>query len=269
MVINIQRGIGANVVEIMRLVKVEVERLNNGILKENGLVLTQIYDETTYINNAVKLVQSNIILGGALTVVVLMLFLHLGMRTLLFMPLILGTAIGALFLSPWVFVLTLAMIITAGFWFARGTLVITIAIPISIIGTFLMMQILGRTLNVVSLAGLSFAVGMLVDDAIVVLENIFRFSQMGYKPLEASRRAVVEVWGAVLASTLTTLAVFLPVIFLPGEVGQLFGDIALAISAAVGFSLVVSISVIPMASARRPVFGGRCDRNPSDRIPNP
>ena len=248
--VNVQRDIGSNVVEIMQTLKVEVERLNQGILKQNGLVLTQIYDETTYINNAVNLVQSNIILGGALTVVVLMMFLHLGMRTLFFAPIILVTSVAALLLSPSLFVVTLALILGLGFWFARGTLVITIAIPISIVGTFLCMQFMGRTLNVVSLAGLSFAVGMLVDNAIVVLENIFRFSQLGYRPLDASRRAVVEVWGAVLASTLTTLAVFLPVIFLKGEVGQLFGDIALSICAAVGLSLVVSVLVIPMASAR-------------------
>lgn len=248
--VNVQRDLGSNVVDIMNMLRVEVDRLNRGILQQNNLVLTQIYDETTYINAAVNLVQNNIILGGALTVVILMLFLHLGARALVFIPPILISALAALFGSAWLFVITMALILAAGLWFARGTLVVAIAIPISIIGTFLIMQSLGRTLNVVSLAGLSFAVGMLVDNAIVVLENIFRFSQMGYRPLEASRRAVIEVWGAVLASTLTTLAVFVPVIFLPGEVGQLFGDIALAISAAVGLSLVVSVLVIPMASAR-------------------
>jgi HAE1 family hydrophobic/amphiphilic exporter-1 len=254
--VNVQRDMGANVVEIMRQLRPEVQRLNEGILKQNGLVLTQIYDETTYISAAVNLVQSNIILGGALTVVVLILFLHLGTKALIFAPLILGTAIAALFSTTWFFLLSMVLILTAGFWFARGTLVIAIAIPISIIGTFLIMQMLGRNLNVISLGGLSFAVGMLVDNAIVVLENIFRFSQMGYSPLEASRRAVIEVWGAVLASTLTTLAVFIPVIFLPGEVGQLFGDIALSISAAVGLSLVISVLVIPMASARLLRQGG-------------
>ncbi|MFN6206908.1 MAG: efflux RND transporter permease subunit [Planctomycetota bacterium] len=254
--VNVNRDQGANVVEIMRLLRPEVQRLNEGILKQNGLVLTQIYDETTYITAAVNLVQSNIILGSALTVVVLILFLHLGARALVFAPLILATAIAALFSTTWFFVLTMALIVAAGFWFARGTLVIAIAIPISIIGTFLIMEALGRNLNVISLGGLSFAVGMLVDNAIVVLENIFRYSQMGYSPLEASRRAVTEVWGAVLASTLTTLAVFIPVIFLPGEVGQLFGDIALSISAAVGLSLVVSVLVIPMASARLLRQGG-------------
>ena len=102
----------------------------------------------------------------------------------------------------------------------------------------------------ISLAGLAFAVGMLVDNAVVVLENIYRYRQMGRSPMDAAKEAVGEVWGAVLASTLTTLAVFLPVIFLQGEAGQLFMDIALAISAAVGLSLLVSVIVIPTASAR-------------------
>ena len=82
-------------------------------------------------------------------------------------------------------------------------------------------------MNVISLAGLAFAVGMLVDNAVVVLENVFRYYQMGHPPMKAARLAVGEVWGAVLASTLTTLAVFLPVLFLQGEAGQLFADIAL------------------------------------------
>ncbi len=91
---------------------------------------------------------------------------------------------------------------------------------------------------------------MLVDNAVVVLENVFRYYQMGHAPMKAARLAVGEVWGAVLASTLTTLAVFLPVLFLQGEAGQLFADIALAISAAVGLSLIVSVIVIPTAAAR-------------------
>ena len=102
----------------------------------------------------------------------------------------------------------------------------------------------------ISLAGLAFAVGMLVDNAVVVLENIYRYYQQGFNPRESARRGVQEVWGAVLASTLTTLFVFLPVIFLRGEAGQLFADIALAISSAVGLSLLVSVLVIPTAASR-------------------
>ncbi len=248
--ITCSRDAGSNVIEVMKQVKKEVQRLNDGILARNNLVLSQVYDETVYIKSAVGLVQQNIILGGSLTVIILMLFLHLNARAILFVPVLGSSALAAVFLSPWFFVVTLALILMAGLWFARGTLVVAIAIPTSIVGTFLVLNALDRSLNVISLAGLAFAVGMLVDNAVVVLENIFRYYQMGHQPAVAARKAVSEVWGAVLASTLTTLAVFLPVIFLQGEAGQLFVDIALAISAAVGLSLLVSVVVIPTAAAR-------------------
>ncbi len=248
--INCQRETGANVIEVMEGIRETIERLNEGILKTEGLELIQVYDETEYINSAIGLVNQNIMLGSALTVIILMLFLHLNLRALIFAPLLAGSAVAAIALSPWFFLLTLLLILIAGFWFARGALVVALAIPTSIVGTFLVLSLLGRSLNVISLAGLAFAVGMLVDNAVVVLENVVRFYQNGHPPFEAAKRAAIEVWGAVLASTLTTLAVFLPIIFLEGEVGQLFLDIALAISAAVGLSLIVSIIVIPTASAR-------------------
>jgi HAE1 family hydrophobic/amphiphilic exporter-1 len=248
--INVQQESGANVIEVMEGLKKEVEKLNASVLARQDLVLTQVYDETKYIKSAVGLVNQNIVLGGSLTIIVLMLFLHLRGRTLIFVPMLAATAIAAILLSPWFFLITIALVLTAGIWFARGTLVVAVAIPVSIIGTFLILNGLGRSLNVISLAGLAFAVGMLVDNAVVVLENVFRYYQMGHTPMKAARFAVGEVWGAVLASTLTTLAVFLPVLFLQGEAGQLFADIALAISAAVGLSLIVSVIVIPTAAAR-------------------
>ena len=248
--VNCQRETGANVMDVMDGIREKVRSLNNGILKKEGLLLTQVYDETEYIDSSIGLVNQNIILGSALTVIILMLFLHISWRAVLFAPLLAVSAILALIVSPWFFFLTLLLIIVAGMWFARGALVVALAIPTSIVGTFLILNLLGRSLNVISLAGLAFAVGMLVDNAVVVLENVVRFSQKGHTPFAAARLAAIEVWGAVLASTLTTLAVFLPVIFLEGEAGQLFLDIALAISAAVGLSLLVSIIVIPTASAR-------------------
>ena len=263
--ISVQRESGANVIGVMEGLQGEMKRLNEGLLARNGLVLSQVYDETLYINSAVGLVQQNIILGGALTVIMLMLFLHLGSRTLIFVPAVAASAIAAVVVSPWFFLVTLALILLAGIWFARGTLVVALAIPVSIIGTFLILNGLGRSLNVISLAGLAFAVGMLVDNAVVVLENIFRYHQMGHSPMSAAKLAVGEVWGAVLASTLTTLAVFLPVLFLQGEAGQLFADIALAISAAVGLSLIVSVIVIPTAASR---MLGEADRDSGDTKQN-
>ncbi len=248
--INVVRETGANVFDVMADLAVANQQLNEGVLREQGLLLTQVYDETDYIRSSVGLVNSNIILGSALTIIVLMLFLHAGLRTYFTTPLIGCTALLALLVSPWYFVATLALIGVTGLWYARGALVVGLAIPISIVGTFLIMQQLGRSLNVISLAGLAFAVGMLVDNAVVVLENIYRHHQLGAKPFTAAVEGVKEVWGAVVASTLTTLAVFVPVLFVEEEAGQLFRDIALAISAAVGLSLIVSVTVIPTAASR-------------------
>jgi len=249
--VNALRETGANVLDVMAGLQEVARELNEGILKDRGLVLTQVYDETEYIYSAVNLVKENIFVGGALTMIVLMIFLHLGVRTLIVIPLILVTALASTFVSSWFFLLTIAIIIAAGFAFARGALVVGLAIPTSIIGTFLILAALGRSLNVISLAGLAFAVGMLVDNAVVVLENIYRrYASLGEKPLEAAVRGTQEVWGAVAASTLTTVAVFLPIVFIQEEAGQLFRDIALAISGAVFLSLIVSITVIPTAAAR-------------------
>ena len=199
---------GANVLELTNDVDKLVEDLNNGILNSNGLKFVKISDQKNYILQAIALVKSNIIVGGLLAVVVLLVFL----RSL------------------------------------RATLVIAVTIPICIVGTFLIMSLLGRTLNVISLAGIAFSVGMLIDNSIVVLENIDRHIRNGNKALVAAVDATKEVWGAVLASTLTTIAVFLPIVFIKEEAGQLFGDIAIAVSAAVGLSLFTSITVIPVLS---------------------
>ncbi|MEZ6108396.1 MAG: efflux RND transporter permease subunit [Pirellulaceae bacterium] len=248
--LNVQRETGANVLDVMEGLQEVVADLNANLLPARGLMLTQVYDETEYIRSSIQLVNQNIILGSALTVIVLLMFLHLNARTVIVVPLLAGSAVAALFVSPWFFVVTLLLIIGVGTWFARGALVVAMAIPISIVGTFLMLNGLGRSLNVISLAGLAFAVGMLVDNAVVVLENIYRYYQLGYSPWNAAVRGAKEVWGAVLASTLTTLFVFVPIVFLQGEAGQLFADIALAISAAVGLSLIVSVIVVPMAASR-------------------
>ncbi len=210
MVLNAVRETGANVLDAMAGLKAAADQLDRELLASRGLHLVQVYDETEYIVEAMDLVRSSLVIGAILAVIVLLLFL----RSL------------------------------------TSTLVIATAIPISIIGTFLMMSWFGRTLNVVSLAGLAFAVGMAVDNSIVVLENIYRHRQMGKSLNLAAVDGAKEVWGAVLASTLTTIAVFVPIVFIEEEAGQLFADIAVAISCAVGLSLIVSITVIPSMSAK-------------------
>lgn len=208
-VMNAVREPGTNVLVVMKRIREALTELNSGILKDRKLKVEQVYDETNYIYSAIKLVRDNIYIGGSLAVIILILF----------------------------------------FRNFASTLIVAVAIPISAIGTFLIMTLMGRNINVVSLAGLSFAVGMLVDNAIVVFENIFRHKEMGKGRIQAAYDGTVEVWGAVLASTLTTVAVFLPIVFVKEEAGQLFRDIAIAISGSVLLSMIVSITVIPCLSA--------------------
>jgi len=221
-VVGVRKEQGANVITLTDRMKAVVKNLNDGLLKDNNLYFEIVYDQTPYINKAIDLVIRNVFFGGSLAIIVLLLFLRS----------------------------------------FTSTLTTTIAIPISIIGTFIFMRVFQRSLNVVSLAGISFAVGMLVDNAIVVLENIDRHRNMGKNAFKASYDGTKEVWGAVLASTATTVAVFLPVIFMEEESGQLFKDIAIAITFAIIISLFVSISVIPALthqfyrlSKRKKVYG--------------
>ena len=207
-----RRETGANVIKTMQNLQEKIALVNREVLEPKGLTLelTQVYDETVYIKSAIRLVLINILFGGSLAIGVLWLFLRSG----------------------------------------SATGIIAVAIPISVVGTFLVITLLGRTLNVVMLAGMAFAVGMLVDNSVVVLENIYRHRAMGKPRFQAALDGAREVWGAVLASSLTTMAVFLPVIFIQEEVGQLFKDIAIAIVSAVGLSLVVSVLVVPAVAAR-------------------
>ena len=218
MAMNFQKEPGANVIKVMETLRSEVEKINavggpldtyaraNGI--EGGISMTQLYDQTEYVFQAVDLVQGNILLGGALAVIVLVLFL----RSL------------------------------------RSVGIIALAIPISVFGGLAILIMVGRSINVISLAGLAFAIGMVVDNAIVVLENIYRHLEMGKKPVDAAIDGAREVGGAVLASTLTTVVVFIPVLLIQDIAGQLFADIAIAIMASVGLSFIVSLTVIPSAS---------------------
>ncbi len=204
-VVAVRKEKGANVLDMTDAVEKAVQGLNKTILAENKLTLEIVYDQRPYINTATELVKRNIIIGSFLAICVLLLFLRS----------------------------------------VRATLITGIAIPISAIGCFVFLWLLGRNLNVVSMAGISFAVGMLVDNSIVVLENIDRHRKAGKTAFNAAYDGTREVWGAVLASTATTVAVFLPVIFIQEEAGQLFRDIAIAITSSIFLSLIVSISVIP------------------------
>jgi HAE1 family hydrophobic/amphiphilic exporter-1 len=207
---NVQRRLGTNVLQVMENLNKQLEIVNREILNPRGMHADNVYTESVYIESSIDLVISNILFGGLLAVLVLFVFLR----------------------SP------------------SSIFVIACAIPISIISSFLVMTALGRTVNVISLAGMAFAVGMVVDNAIVVLENIYRHLQMNKNKWQAAIDGTREVWGAVLASTVTTVAVFLPILFIQERAGQLFRDIAIAISSAIVVSLIVSVTVIPSLSSR-------------------
>jgi len=207
---SVIREPNSNVVEIIENLKLEIKKLNNGILAENGLVLKNVYDETIYINAAIALVQQNIIIGGILAICVLMLFLRS----------------------------------------FRPTFIIMMAIPVSVIGTFVAISWLGLSVNVISLAGLAFAVGMVVDASIVSQENIYRLKQSGMSSLMASYNGSRQVWAPILGSALTTVVVFIPILLLDLPIGQLFRDIGIAISVSVLISVLISVTLIPTLAAK-------------------
>lgn len=208
--LGVLRRSGANTVEVVNGVKAELAYLNHKLYQGRGIHLNMVYDETEYIDDSLHLVTNNIYYAVSLAVLILLLFLRS----------------------------------------FSSILVVAVAIPVSVVTTFVFLNLFGRSLNIITLAGLAFASGMVVDNAVVVLENTFRHREMGKSSFRAALDGAQEVWGAILASTLTTVAVFVPILFVQQEAGQLFRDIAIAISVAVFLSLVVSLTVVPMLSAR-------------------
>lgn len=174
-----------------------------------NLKLVKIYDQSNFIAAAISQVSSAGVIGGLLAIMVLYGFLR----------------------------------------DSRATAIIAVAIPVSVVGTFLLMYSNDVSLNIMSLGGIALAIGMLVDNAIVVLENIVRKKEQGLGILASAREGTAEVSSAVVAATLTTIAVFFPMVFISGIAGQLFRDQALTVSFALVFSLVVALTLIPMLAA--------------------
>ena len=175
----------------------------------DDLEIITIYDQSTFISAAVDDVRLAAILGGLIAILVLYGFLR----------------------------------------DARATMIVGIAIPVSVIGTFLLMYTNDISLNIMSMGGIALAVGMLVDNSIVVLENIVRKKEQGEGIIEAAQNGTTEVGSAVVAATLTTIAVFFPMVFISGIAGQLFKDQALTVTFALMFSLVVALTLIPMLAS--------------------
>ncbi|BAZ16460.1 cation/multidrug efflux pump [Calothrix sp. NIES-4071] len=207
--IGIIRRIGANVPEVAKGVRAAITELEAQFDRANeGIKFIYNYDESEYINQSVTLVQENLLSGSLLAVVILLLFLG-SMRTVA---------------------------------------VVALTIPTTMITVFIAMSLLGRTLNIISLAALGFASGMVVDNAIVVVENAFTHMQQGKNPVKATIDGTKEVTGGLLGATLTNIAVFAPLVLVRGEIAQLFTDMAIAITAAALFSMLAAVTLVPMLS---------------------
>ena len=206
--IQVRRANGANVLATLDAVKAAVAELRDGPLKARGLGIEQSFDSSLFIRRAVRLLTENLVIGTLL-------------------------ALGVVW------------------WFMREiriTGLIAASIPLCLFGTFIALTLLGRSLNVISLAGLAFAVGMVVEGSIVVSGNIVRLLETGMALPVAAREGARQVAGALFASTATTIAVFVPVLFLKDVEGQLFGDLALTISIAVAISIVLALTLLPSAA---------------------
>ena len=206
--LDVRRASGANVLATLTAVKKVVAEMRDSILKSKGLGIEQSFDSSLFINRAVSLLTENLIVGALLSLLCVWWFMR-----------------------DW-----------------RATTLIASAIPICLLATFTALHLTGHSLNVISLAGLAFAVGMVVEGAIVVSGNILRLKEGGMTPYEAAYKGTHQVVGALIASTITTIAVFLPVVFLRDVEGQIFADLALTISIAVALSVIVAITVMPAAA---------------------
>jgi HAE1 family hydrophobic/amphiphilic exporter-1 len=210
--LSVNKQSGKNTVEVATGVLAEIERINADIPQ---IQITPIIDTSDYIQRSITNVGTTILYGGALAVLVLLLFL----RNI------------------------------------PNTAIITTTIPISIVATFALMYFGGFTLNLMTLGGLALGVGMLVDNAIVVLENIFRLRESGQGPETAAVNGSREVIAAVIASTITTLVVFLPLIFVRGMAGIMFKQLSYVVSFSLACSLAVALTLVPMLTSRirRPI----------------
>ena len=208
--LSVRRETGSNVIAIKKAMLPVMDAINRDVLEPAGMLLTLNADDVGYVQASIANVWTNLVIGAVLATLVMFLF----MRS------------------------------------ARTTLLGVMGIPFCTIAAFIGLVAAGRTVNVISLAGVAFAIGMTLDNSIVVLESIALERRKGLARFAAALAGVKRVWSAVLASTLTTVLVFAPVLFVEQEAGQLYSDIAIAISASILASMLIAITVVPTASAR-------------------
>lgn len=222
----VKRESGSNVINIKEDMLKVVEEIRRDQLEPNGMTIELIGDDVRYVQASVDKVSTNLALGALLATLILFLFLRSG----------------------------------------RATMIGLMGMPVCTIAAFLGLLAFDRTLNVISLAGVAFAIGMTVDNTIVVLESIEQCRRRGLDRIQAAITGVREVWTAVLASSLTTILVFAPVLFVQEEAGQLYSDIAIAISTAILASMLFAVGVVPAACAR---VGFGDDRDHGDDLSHP
>lgn len=210
LLIAIGKRAGANVIAIKEAVTATVDELNRHALKERGLTMRLLSEDVRYMVRSIDNVLDNLIAGSLLAGVVLLLFLRS----------IPATAVAAA------------------------------SMPVCTLATLLVLAASGRTINVISLSGIAFAIGMTLDNSVVALDSIARHLRMGKSRDAAAADGIAEVWPAILSSTLTTVLVFLPVMFIRMEAGQLYSDIAIAITGAVVTSMLVALTLVPIVAGR-------------------
>ena len=218
--LQVRRESGSNVIAIKEAMMDEVVDINRELLRPEGLRLDLTADDARYVRASITNIWTNLGIGALFATLVLYLFLRS----------------------------------------SRATLVGIVGIPLGAIAAFLGLMLTGRTINVISLAGVAFAIGMTIDNTIVVLENTERHRRRGLGRFDSAVEGVREVWPAVLASTMTTVLVFLPILFIEEEAGQLYSDVAIAIASAILASLLVAVTLVPALSARLD-FGDRAARH--------
>ncbi len=210
--VSLVRQTGSNVISIKEAVLPEIARLNRDLLESEGLRMEVSNDDVIYVEDSIHNVVQNILLGAILAVLVLFLYLRS----------------------------------------ASTTLIGVSGMPVCIVAGFIGLLLLDRTINVISMAGIAFAMGMTIDNTIVVLESIELERSKGKSRFQAALDGTRSVWSAVLASTMTTVLVFLPLLFVKEEAGQLFSDIGIAISASILVSMLVAVTIVPVAYANLP-----------------
>ncbi|MEM9533334.1 MAG: efflux RND transporter permease subunit, partial [Pseudomonadota bacterium] len=208
--VSVNREAGSNVIDIKYAMIDAVAEVNQQVLEPAGMIMTLVAEDAGYVEASIRNVWTNLSLGAVFAATVMFLFLRS----------------------------------------VRATAVGIIGIPICTIAAFIGLLVAGRTINVISLAGVAFAIGMTLDNSIVVIESIEAARRRGLNRIRAAIEGVSGVWSAVLASTLTTILVFVPVLFIQEEAGQLYSDVAVAIAASIMASMLVAITLIPTASAR-------------------